>query len=285
MKMSQISFVLLASLLCGAVVHSPARSQELIAELGTGGDDLRGGSDNVHLSLIMRSGPPIRFENVNDLKPWAGGSRHTVRKPLPASLNPAEIKAVRLETTFGGGTFGDNWNLDSLTIDVKKGGRTFHLFRASGAPLFRFTGEQRTREFAFYEHRCTTDQQCDDGIYCNGIERCTFRPAGARNALDTWSCAAADRPVSCATGLVCSETSDSCVAPEIDRDGDGHPVPRDCDDNDPGRFPGATEVCDPDGKDEDCDFSTAGTRDNDGDGYNDARCFNWGPPPERPRGR
>ncbi len=56
-----------------------------------------------------------------------------------------------------------------------------------------------------------------------------------------------------------------------DRDGDGSPFNEDCDDNNPGRFPGNVEVCD--GRDQDCDeqidegsFLT-GFEDLDGDGF------------------
>lgn len=48
----------------------------------------------------------------------------------------------------------------------------------------------------------------------------------------------------------------------------------DCDDTDSNRFPGNPEVCDPDHRDEDCDPTTFGVRDADGDGYPDAACCN-----------
>jgi hypothetical protein len=61
----------------------------------------------------------------------------------------------------------------------------------------------------------------------------------------------------------------SCTPVEliaVDVDGDGADATVDCDDNDPSRFPGNTEVCD--GKDNDCDgVVPANEIDNDGDGY------------------
>lgn len=131
-------------------VNPPAisdRPNELIAQFGTGGDDLRGGNDNVHLLLLLRSGGSIRFNNVNNLKRWIDHSSQTISRPLPENFRAEDIIGVRLETTFGGGIGGDNWNLDSLRIQVKLQGETRTLFESAGSPLFRFTGDQRVREF------------------------------------------------------------------------------------------------------------------------------------------
>ncbi|MCZ7680956.1 MAG: putative metal-binding motif-containing protein [Sandaracinaceae bacterium] len=48
----------------------------------------------------------------------------------------------------------------------------------------------------------------------------------------------------------------------------------DCDDADPSRFAGAVEVCDAEGHDEDCDLTTLGATDVDGDGAISAACCN-----------
>ncbi len=69
------------------------------------------------------------------------------------------------------------------------------------------------------------------------------------------------------------------AAPDVgacpDRDGDGHRDARcggdDCDDNDPNRYPGNTEVCDAAGHDEDCNPATLGP-DGDGDGFVSTAC-------------
>lgn len=123
--------------------------RELVLELRTGGDDLRGGNDNVHVVALLRDGRELRFENVNNLRRWVGNSWQTVALPVPADVGPADIRGVRLETTFGGGIGGDNWNLDKIIVwSRSESGRTT-LFQAEGGPLFRFTGDQKVQEFIF----------------------------------------------------------------------------------------------------------------------------------------
>lgn len=109
---------------------------------------------------------------------------------------------------------------------------------------------------------CPSD--CDDGLFCNGVETCS---AG--------SCVAGAAPCDDA----CNETDDRCGdGCTTDADGDGVRSEdcggNDCDDADSARFPGNVEQCDLEDRDEDCDPFTFGARDADGDGYPDAACCN-----------
>lgn len=123
---------------------------------------------------------------------------------------------------------------------------------------------------------CTSDSQCDDGAFCNGQEYC--RPGDSRaNAM---GCVAGSPP--CSGGTTCDASHRVCRAVCVDADHDGYQSATcggtDCDDDNPNRNPGRTEVCDIDGVDEDCDPETiAGPGrdgDADGDGYISARCWN-----------
>jgi hypothetical protein len=108
---------------------------------------------------------------------------------------------------------------------------------------------------------CENDDDCDDGLYCNGHEICSNsecmsrRPPDCDDRLPPWDCS-------------CDEERDLCVCECLDVDGDGHASLEcdggdDCDDGDADVYPGAPERCN--GRDDDCD--TVVEEDMDGDGY------------------
>ena len=124
------------------VTAPPAPAQnasQVVLRIRTGGDDLRGGNDNVFASVRIAG----RWRNevmLNGGTRSADNTPHDAMLPLgPAPL--AQIEAIRLPTTFGGGMGGGNWNMDSIQIDWRGLGGV-------GGPLAtrgfkRFTGDDR----------------------------------------------------------------------------------------------------------------------------------------------
>ncbi|MCB9519264.1 MAG: putative metal-binding motif-containing protein [Myxococcales bacterium] len=124
---------------------------------------------------------------------------------------------------------------------------------------------------------CRSDEACDDGLFCNGVERCVEAACEHTEPVDC------DDGVAC-TDDVCSEDDAECVHVAADADGDGVAdaacrdaaglsLGTDCDDGDADRFPDNPERCD-DGHDEDCDPSTVGDLDADSDGHVSSACCN-----------
>jgi len=137
---------------------------------------------------------------------------------------------------------------------------------------------------------CFTNADCDDGLHCNGEETCDPTASEA----DPVTHCVAGAAVVCDDGIACTvdeciESSRSCLSEPPDDDSDGHtdgacldgdgePLGDDCDDSDPGRYPGNLEVCvvgaASEAVDEDCDPTTFGLMDEDGDGAIDSACCN-----------
>ena len=76
-------------------------------------------------------------------------------------------------------------------------------------------------EFLDPQGGCTTDAECDDGLFCTGTETCV-----------SGSCQSSGDP--CTGGTVCNEATDTCDAPVCDNDGtceageDCNNCPNDC---------------------------------------------------------
>jgi len=125
---------------------------------------------------------------------------------------------------------------------------------------------------------CENDDQCGDGVYCNGEEICSEGVCvyGPRRTCDDGVVCTLDS---------CSESANACRHEVPDEDGDGHgdinctdndgeALGDDCDDTRASRYPGNREVCDPANVDEDCDDRTYGSLDQDDDGFDSNRCCN-----------
>lgn len=120
----------------------------LSLQMRTGGDDLRGGNDNLDVEVMMGSGQVIKFPNVNKSENWPNDSLQNVTLPLPSDINLNDVQSVKL--TSGGG--GDNWNLDGIQILTLNQSQVGYCVRGNlnqGISLLhRFSGEARTQTYA-----------------------------------------------------------------------------------------------------------------------------------------
>src|SRR6266496_2843285 len=92
------------------------KANKLELTIKTGGDDLRGDNDDLNITVFFRDGGRQIARNINSGKSWANGSTHIETITLNRAVDPANIVEIDLETTFSGGTGGDNWDMDSITV-------------------------------------------------------------------------------------------------------------------------------------------------------------------------
>ncbi len=79
----------------------------------TGNDDLRGGNDNVNVTLTFKDGVSQSFSNVNQSARWTNGQKNVVLN-LNRAVQSNFLKTITISTTFGGGISGDNWDMKSF---------------------------------------------------------------------------------------------------------------------------------------------------------------------------
>ena len=123
------------------VVPSPAQANRLQLTIRTGGDDLRGGNDNLNVSLRYRDGRTQSVPNVNGGSRWADNTTNVVNINLDRAVLPNDVVEVTLQTTFGGGMGGDNWNMNSIQV-AAIGDSVNQVVFNHGAK--RFTGSDKT---------------------------------------------------------------------------------------------------------------------------------------------
>lgn len=137
------------TVLSGNTASNDKLVRQLKMEFMTGGDDLRGGNDNINLVVKLKNGSTMKFDNINKGKRWIDNYKETViitlTKPVPIS----DLQCAIISTTFGGGMGGDNWNLDNLRILAVEGTTPREVFYKSGSPLVRFTGSNKPYEANF----------------------------------------------------------------------------------------------------------------------------------------
>ncbi|MFL5665524.1 MAG: hypothetical protein ACJ8BW_29895 [Ktedonobacteraceae bacterium] len=96
--------------------------------IGTGGDDLRGGTslaDNASVIITLSSGQSITFPNINGFGTWRNYSVAAVDlltlNSLPKNTTLGDITSLTVVTAFGSGTSGDNWDIASVVLQASVG--------------------------------------------------------------------------------------------------------------------------------------------------------------------
>jgi hypothetical protein len=85
--------------------------------VSTGNDDLRGGNDNVDVTIELANQPPIEIRNANKKTRWKNWTDNVVAIPLSdRSVKGGDVRKVTLTTHFGGGMGGDNWNVQRIQL-------------------------------------------------------------------------------------------------------------------------------------------------------------------------
>ncbi|MBS1919413.1 MAG: hypothetical protein JST17_04080 [Bacteroidetes bacterium] len=141
-KMYAINFpVTLTTTPSGSIVVGPDNKvHELLLEVGTGGDDLRGGNDNVNVTVNFKNGTSQTVNNINKSNNWGNNSVKYVTISLARFVPLDQLKNIVLKTTFGGGIGGDNWNMQYLRVTAKGGGINQEIYFDQRNPLVRFDG-------------------------------------------------------------------------------------------------------------------------------------------------
>lgn len=127
---------------------SPEFIRQLEFSIRTGSDDLRGGNDNARIFAVLRNG--IRQEvPFNGSRRLSDNTSKIVDLNLPADTTLSDVQQVGVRATLRGGTAGDNWNVDAITVRaISSDGSAQVILEESGRPLFRLTGNRRERIFS-----------------------------------------------------------------------------------------------------------------------------------------
>jgi hypothetical protein len=118
----------------------------------TGDDDLRGGKDNLDITIHFSDGTSQSEANVNHSDRWADGSTKGADILLSRPVTVDQIKSISLSDTFTGGSGGDNWNMSSMQADALVNGR-YHTIATYG--FHRFSADwngTKAREITIAAH-------------------------------------------------------------------------------------------------------------------------------------
>ncbi len=247
--------------------------------------DLHGDPDMPIMSCPGRAGTSASMLDCDDSDPTINGPQAELRDDLDNDCDEAVDEAFTVVTWYAdvdGDGYGDP---DGATVESDSPVPGFALL-----PIDCDDTDPAVRPGA--PERCNgIDDDCDgDANFVIGVNDWEDDDGDgvADAACGGGDCDDRDATVFRGADEVCDEADNDCdtmvdeacggACSRPDADGDGARSVAcggaDCDDADPNRFPGNTEVCDAAGVDEDCDPTTYGGLDHDMDGFEATRCCN-----------
>lgn len=124
----------------------------IYARFYTGGDDLRGGTDNLNLEVATKDNRVLTVENINFSTGMPGSSVTDLAVLLPEAVRLCDLEAIRLTATFGNQPFPmtpDNWNMDLAEFRHHPDADPFTIFGA-----VRLTNEARVVQNDAFVREC-----------------------------------------------------------------------------------------------------------------------------------
>ena len=120
--------------------------RNLYTTFETGGDDLRGGNDNVSITIAYVDGSTQVFNNVNNGARWVDHSYQTVHLALNRAVRKQDIRHFMITVSFGTDPSSDDWNLDYFKVSSGRDGIWYAWAQpvAGSQYVYRFQGDQRT---------------------------------------------------------------------------------------------------------------------------------------------
>jgi len=115
---------------------SPNQVKKILFTFWTKDDDLRGGKDNLDVTVLFTDGTTQTEANVNHSQNWPNGSTKGAEVLLNHPVTVDQIRGFTLETTFTGGSGGDNWNMNSMQADAVLMNGSYHTIAKSGYHRF-----------------------------------------------------------------------------------------------------------------------------------------------------
>jgi hypothetical protein len=106
----------------------------------TADDDLRGGNDNLNITVLFADGTTQAASNVNHSQNWPNGSTKRAEVLLNRLVTIDEIRGFTISDTFSGGSGGDNWDMASMEADATLADGSYHTIGKSG--FHRFSSDR-----------------------------------------------------------------------------------------------------------------------------------------------